>query len=120
MSEYLNEYEANEAARFMVAARLDNLIIGSRILLELIEWTNSNSDGWTYWRKPRQAASKLVDMIADRRRNHLKANGLLDCSDAELKLALVPIKTFLRKQGIDYYSELPWAALFPDTATVSS
>jgi hypothetical protein len=110
---YLNEYEAEETARFIEAARLDNLIVGSRVLLALIEWANDNSDGWTYWRKPRQAATKLVEMIEDRRRNHLKANGLLDCTDAELRQALVPIKTFLTKQGVDYYAELPWAVILP-------
>jgi len=110
---YLNEYEAYEAFGFIEAARLDNLIIGCRVLDALIEWTNSCSDGWTYWRKPRQAAAKLVEMIEDRRRNHLKANGLLDCTDEELRRALVPIKTFLTKQGVDYYAELPWAVIMP-------
>jgi len=116
---YLNEYEAEDCHRiFTEATDTPNLAAGARIVVALIEWANSCSDGWTYWRKPRQAAAKLVEVLDDRRREYLKGHSILDVSDEELRRALVPIKTFLTKQGVDYYAELPWAVIMPQRVDV--
>ena len=110
---FMNEHDVEQVGRLVIAARLDNLIVGARVLDALVEWTNSCSDGWVYWQKPRKAATKLMEMLDDRMRNQYRQNGLMDCTDAELRQALVPIKTFLTKQGVDYYAELPWAVILP-------
>jgi hypothetical protein len=114
VSGYLNEYEAEDCYRiFTRENETPNLAIGAQIILALIEWTNSCSDGWPYWLKPRQAASRLITLLDDKRREHLKGYGILDVDDAELKDTLKPIKAFLTRQGVDYDADLPWAALLP-------
>jgi hypothetical protein len=115
VSGYLNEYEVEDCRRIFthLTHETPNLATGAQIIEALMHWTNSNSDGWAYWRKPRQAAARLVDVLDDRRREYLKGYQILDISDAELRQTLVPLKQFLTKQGVDYYAELPWAVILP-------
>jgi hypothetical protein len=104
MSEYLSEHEAEDAAGCFAQFDVPNL---------QTEWTNSNSDGWAYWMKPRKAASRLVDLVAAPRRGYLFGHQILDCTETELRDALRPIKSFLTRQGINWDAELPWAAILP-------
>lgn len=113
MTGYLNEYEATDCLAIFSENDTPNLATGATIILALIEWTNSCSDGWPYWAKPRLAANRLVTLLDDKRRQYLKGYQFFDISDAELRQVLVPIKSFLTKQGVDYYAELPWAVILP-------
>lgn len=112
---YLNHYEAEDAYRIFDAERnrLPNLHLAAHIILALIEWTDSCSDGWTYWRKPRQAAAGLVTLIEYARREHLRGHEVRDISFADLRSALRPIKAFLTRAGVDHGADLPWAAILP-------
>jgi hypothetical protein len=105
MSEYLSEHEAEDAAGCFAQFDVPNLQTAAHVLLALIEWTNSNSDGWAYWMKPRKAASRLVDLVAAPRRGYLFGHQILDCTETELRDALRPIKS--------WDAELPWAAILP-------
>jgi hypothetical protein len=70
-------------------------------LVRLRDWTNRNSDGWCYWKKPGNAAQKLIKLIdgaVDSRRNG-QAHGV---TAGDIKRAYVPIKAFLTRQHVNH------------------
>lgn len=94
----MNEYEIEEAAERH--ARHPVLGPATRTLAGLMAWTNTNSDGWPYWRKPRQAAAKLMALIeaASWREGDLRyAEPTVDAC----KAALRPVKAFRTRQAND-------------------
>jgi hypothetical protein len=102
---FFNEYEIDRAVDRYVRPGIDpdrrNTAKATMVLHRLMVWTNNNSDGWAYWPKPMRAATKLAKLVEAR----LNARGwesreLGDISDTELKKALMPIKSFLTRQGI--------------------
>lgn len=94
---WMNEYEV-EGVVDRFTEETPNLRRGARILSRLVDWTNNNSDGWPYWQKPSNAASKLMDHLEAARRDYDAA----DITEAQLNKTLTPIKTFLTKQGVDH------------------
>jgi hypothetical protein len=116
MAEYLNDYEAADAERlFTISGLTPNLTHAARIICELISWTDSNSDGWPYWAKPRNAAAALIMLVGGSRREMLSGRRVEDISEDDLNRALRPLKAFLTKQKVDWNADLPWAALLPAT-----
>jgi len=120
---WMNEYEVVETlgqTHFQVD-EVPNMYAGARVLEALMEWTNSNSDGWPYWQKPAKAANSL--MVAFHLRSYALRFGhdrdgspLVDFTDEELAKALRPIKAFLTRQDVNWDADLPWAAILPATA----
>ncbi|HVQ18698.1 MAG TPA: hypothetical protein VMT27_06640 [Actinomycetes bacterium] len=105
---WMNEYEVGEATARLREQKdeVPNLAQGAWVLNNLVDWTNRNSDGWPYWPKPARAANSLMVMLENRsyaiRFGHdRKGAPLADLTDAELALALRPIKAFLTRQGTD-------------------
>lgn len=95
---WMNEYDIEEALRLTAHFELPNKRRAAEVLDRLKDWTNRNSDGWPYWQKPARAANKLmelIDLTAVRRTSE-------DCTEAELRRALVPIKAFLTRQHVDH------------------
>ena len=117
---FMNEYEVVETLS-LTADQVDdvpNMYAAARVLHALMEWTNANSDGWPYWAKPQQAASRLTEMFHERSYalrfgQDRDGSPLVDVSEAELLRIYVPIKSFLRRQKVNWHDDLPWAALFP-------
>lgn len=72
----------------------------SKTLLNLERWTNANSDGWPYWRKPANAAKRLMELLQRDYRY-----GEAEVTEAEYKAALRPIKAFRTRQGADFEIE---------------
>lgn len=98
---YMNDYDIEMARR--LARREDAPVIaaGVEILDRLRDWTDRNSDGWAYWRKPVQAASKLMTLIQDWEESARDwRGGADDVSGAQLQATLRPIKSFLTRQGV--------------------
>lgn len=98
---WMNEYEIADAA---VQFRHSDPVIeaATLTLVNLVNWTNRNSDGWPYWRKPVVAAIKLMDLIQE-------AQKVRPSSDLEVlnfktayKRALVPLKAFRTRHGADF------------------
>ena len=116
---WMNEHEVAEMQRMIDPADTPNLAEGAYVLGNLVEWTNSNSDGWPYWQKPSNAAKPLMALLGAHtyaaRFGYYQGTSrtLEDVSEADLRKALAPIKTFLTRQGIDHNAVLPWAALLP-------
>lgn len=95
----MNEYDIEEALRWFDEEDQPNLIHAARVLYRLMRWTNDRSDGWQYWRKPKQAAAKLMALIeAGRRENRGNYGDLTDITEAQLKKAFIPIKSLLTRE----------------------
>lgn len=100
---FANEYEIEQWLQSYQTSETPNLARGARTLYELMNWTNRNSDGWPYWSKPVKAADKLITLLEDADRAGRAAwSTPKDATDAQLKAALTPIKSFLTRQGVDH------------------
>ena len=94
----MNSWEIERAVSFYEA----HPILGpaARTLQNLERWTNANSDGWPYWRKPANAAKRLMELLQ-------KGDPWITppVTEAEYKAALRPIKAFRTRQGADFEIE---------------
>jgi len=68
----------------------------------LAQWTDRNSDGWAYWGKPVRAAGRAIELIDSTTYEANQAQERTDATEAEVKAALRPIKSFLTRHGIDH------------------
>lgn len=93
---WMNEYDIEDAAN-RYGADTPNLKRAARTLLNLVNWVNGNSDGWPYWQAPSKAANRLMALIQDQPRWEVQ-----EITDAELRKALTPLKSFLTKRGVDH------------------
>jgi putative salt-induced outer membrane protein YdiY len=103
MTFILNEYQIENAQR---EAAYDfhrpNTQAAVLTLARLMEWTNENSDGWAYWKKPVSASTKLQKLVDERYAIHRHADVEEDVTPRELTAAYSPIKAFLTRQGVDH------------------
>lgn len=101
MAFILNQYDVEEA---QIKAAHDlhrpNLRKAVLTLARLVEWTNSNSDGWPYWSKPSTAATKLQVAIQLFYFTSYEKTRYDDLTKVELKALETPIKSFLTRQGV--------------------
>ncbi len=115
---FMNEHEVEETVLRIDPDETPNLAAGAAVLSALVDWTDSNSDGWPYWSKPSRAARNLMEVLYEKdyaiRFGHdQEGQPLTDVSMADLTKALRPIKTFLTTQGVNWNADLPWAAVLP-------
>lgn len=97
---FMNEWEVQDArARY---AHHPVLGPATATLSNLVEWTNSNSDGWAYWPKPTRAAEKLMRLIEGKVPESRWDDERADATPAALQAALRPIKAFRTRQGADF------------------
>ena len=96
---FMNEYDI-EAKQYVYAG---HPILGPAMqtLVNLVDWTNSNSDGWAYWSKPVRAAAKVMELIEQDYSNRYDRDRA-DVTLAEYRKALVPIKAFRTRQGASF------------------
>jgi hypothetical protein len=112
---YVNAFDVDTYRQRFSDGRYPNLGIAAHVLSALVGWTNANSDGWPHWQPPRRAASRLSGMLSDAGDMYMFGTLVADIPDADLMRALVPIKSFLRRQGVNWHDDLPWAAILPAT-----
>lgn len=98
---WMNEYDVLDAVEYWRDQPL--LAAASQTLQNLMDKVNANSDGWAYWKAPQKAAAKLMETIQlahayDRRGVDLP----LDDVRSKLRKALVPIKSFRTRSGLDF------------------
>lgn len=100
---FMNQWDVEEAAQ-RYGHHHPVLGPATATLLNLMRWTNQNSDGWAYWPKPTRAAAKLMGLIE----GDLHPEGVRgarfdvereDVTAAAYRTALRPIKTFRTKHG---------------------
>ncbi len=98
---FMNQWDVEEAA-----ARFQNHpILGpaTATLHNLMDWTNSHSDGWAYWPKPTRAAARLMELIErDGTAQYRFDDEREDVTVAEYRVALRPIKAFRTRQAGDF------------------
>lgn len=104
---WMNEHEVEELPRFFDDGHTPNLATGAWILGNLMEWTNSNSDGWPYWNKPSRAAKRLMETLDLARQAQYRGTMTGDMTDAQLRAVLSPIKAFLTRQGVAHDDIIP-------------
>lgn len=98
---FMNEFDIAEAlSRFgdETPRRAELALAVSR----LAEWANSNSDGWAYWPKPCRAAAKAMEQIDPTTWADIERMESEDCTEAEFRAALRPIKSFLTREGVPH------------------
>jgi hypothetical protein len=95
----MNEFEVENAARRVDATETPVLADAIGVLERLVEWTNRNSDGWPYWTKPANAASRLQDLIQGAQGKPW--DSAADITPDQLRKALSPIKAFFTRQKMD-------------------
>lgn len=105
----MNEFEIETAQlRACEDFHRPNLQNSVLTLARLMEWTNSNSDGWAYYRKPVNASMRLQRAIYGRYFGIARdREDLPDLINAEYKAALTPIRSFLTREGIDPLDIIP-------------
>ncbi len=96
---WMNTYEIEER-RTQYA---EHPILGpaTATLVNLVVWTNRNSDGWHSWPKPGRAAEKLMDLIQGDRMSRFD-DEREDVTEAAYKAALRPIKAFRTRHTADF------------------
>lgn len=93
---YMNTHEIAAAVMSTSPEARPNFQRAAETLANLAQWTDENSDGWAYWRKPSQASQRLQRLVyAAQFRD-------ADCTAAEVAAVLVPVKAFLTRQGVDH------------------
>lgn len=102
MTFLMNEFDIETAVQnFAHNPETVHLGIGAEALRGLMEWANSNSDGWPYWRKPAAASKKLQEVLEAANRENWR-NTPKDITAKELAQLLIPIKSFLTRQNADW------------------
>ncbi len=94
---WLNEYEVEEMHNRYAHSGKPEIQAAARTLADLVVWTNENSDGWPYWRKPAQAAKRLCAALQQHHLHEWLGRGEPVAAE-EWLAALRPIKAFRTRQ----------------------
>lgn len=97
---YWNDYDVEVQARRVEGCPVR--MTGVLIMARLMNWTNANSDGWAYWPKPVRSAKRLMELIETGENFPTYHTPLEDVTEAELRKAVTPIKSFLTRHGVDH------------------
>lgn len=97
----MNEYDIDDAVFTLdvYGANMPNARKAAAALCWLKDWTNSNSDGWPYWVKPRRAANSLAEAVTASV-NGIRLGTEYDIADDYLTEVLRPVKAFLTRQKV--------------------
>lgn len=98
---WMNEHEIDDALRHW----RDHDVLGpaSQTLSNLRDVVNRNSDGWPYWNAPAKAATRLMQLIVGDPHSRWGEDHFgerPDATEAALKAAYTPIRSFLTRQGL--------------------
>ena len=94
---YWNEYDIVQQERRARNNHCPNRLEGVDVVARLKDWADRNSDGWAYWPKPVRAAKNLMVLVESG--DHWVCD---DVTETELKRALVPVKSFLTRHGVEH------------------
>jgi hypothetical protein len=71
-------------------------------LWRLMEWADSNSDGWAYWPKPARSAARLMELVEGDGTWQAAEDIDQRATPAAYRKACAPIKAFLTRQGVSH------------------
>ncbi len=95
---YMNDYDLQTARQRFTRSTTPNRLALVMVVDNLREWADRNSDGWAYWRKPLQAATKAIALIDSYTNEERREQEREDITDAEMLAAVKPIKSFLTRE----------------------
>lgn len=95
---FMNESEIDSAVRRYQPESVSGRAAG--ILADLRDQANANSDGWHSWPAPARAAKKLMEFLQG-------PEDAVTRSEKNLRKALVPIKSFMTRKGLNAGMSLP-------------
>lgn len=70
----------------------------ARVVRNLAEWANDNSDGWAHWPKPSRAAANAITEIHAYTSVEQTAQEMHDVSNHTVRTVLAPVKAFCTRQ----------------------
>jgi hypothetical protein len=90
---FMNTWEVDEA----MDRHKQHPVLGpaTRLLGDIRDLVNANSDGWAYWKMPQRAVQKLVALIQEPS----------TATEAKLKAAITPIKAFCTRHKLKFPAE---------------
>lgn len=91
---FLNEFDLARCDRNLDADIVPNRRAVLDVVIRLRDWTNCNSDGWSYWPDPVRASRPAFRLIYGATNAEEDALMLTDCTDAVAKRGLATIKGF--------------------------
>lgn len=97
---FMNDYDIETAQYRFSQGDTPNREKVADAVAKLAEWADNNSDGWHSWPKPCNAASKAMDLIDPHTNADYDRMYATDATEAEVKKAFTPIKSFLTRQGV--------------------
>jgi hypothetical protein len=89
---WMNEHDIDDAVNIWTRRTQPNRLGAALVLANLRDWTNNNSDGWSYWAKPSNAAKALQALAYPHKHD-------TDCTQADLDQAVRPVKAFLTRMA---------------------
>jgi hypothetical protein len=97
---FMNEYDVMRA----IGAYGGHPVLGPAVqtLVNLVNWTNCNSDGWAYWPKPCRAAKQLQQLLVGDGKWAAEERQKATVTADDVRKALRPIKAFRTRQGADF------------------
>lgn len=104
---FLNSFDIASAERQAAGDDRPNLAKAVTTVARLAEWADSHSDGWHSWPLPCRAAKKLQEHIQREYVGRYDDRTGEDLTDAELRAALSPVKSFLTRQGVPHAEVIP-------------
>lgn len=102
---YMNDWDLQQAIRRFTQDTVPNRLALALVVDNLREETNWVSDGWAYWPKPCRAASKAMELIESTAYPEYERREREDITDAELRAAVRPIRSFLTRHSSIYSAE---------------
>jgi hypothetical protein len=91
---FMNQYEIESAARCNHVC--PNVRKGVRLLFNLMQSVNEQSDGWAYWKAPQAAVEKLIALLQTAGNLNYGTSGTI--SEADLRKAITPIRAMVTRQ----------------------
>ncbi len=100
---FANEHDIERwQQRYCAANGYPNAGMVADNLAALADWANDTSDGWHSWPKPVRAASRMIEALQGLEDRERKAwsDKEPDFILAEVRSTLVPVRSFLTRQGV--------------------
>ena len=92
---WMNQAEIEWAAR--QSHECPNVRKGVRLLYQLMQAVNDQSDGWAYWQAPSKAADKLIELLKTAGNLIYGTHGTI--TDADFRKAVTPIRSMVTRQN---------------------
>lgn len=99
---YMNDYDLASARSRYGRGETPNRLALVLVVDNLREQTNLVSDGWAYWAPPCRSAAKAIALIESTAYPEYERRQHEDITDAEMKAAIRPIKSFLTRHSHIY------------------